>query len=303
MQTVKWEDQFHTWSGPSSNTEGEKRDRTENAIREAMENSSELSDREVRVFAKGSYKSNTNVRLDSDVDVAVECREFFYSELTGQVSDWSKGELGISAYTGTYTSEQFKNEVQSALIDQFGSSAVNPGNKAIQVRESSSSLAADVVPCFEYRLYYDMWDFQPLWYEGTQIRPRSGPPIVNWPKQTYENGTAKNNATGRRYKKVVRILKRLENNMVEEGIIEEVPSFLIECLVYNVPNEAFNHDTYLADVQYVLAHLFNETRNGGEGDDWVEVNELKWLFHPTQKWTRAQAHNFASEAWDHVGFE
>lgn len=56
-------------------------------------------------------------------------------------------------------------------------------------------------------------------------------------------------------------------------------------------------------MRWVLAHIYNETLNGGGSAEWVEVNGLKWLFHPTQKWTRVQAHNFASEAWDYVGFE
>jgi hypothetical protein len=50
--------------------------------------------------------------------------------------------------------------------------------------------------------------------------------------------------------------------MVEESIeaAKPIPSYLIECLVWNVPNEGFGHDTFTADVRYVLAHLWNETR-------------------------------------------
>ena len=304
MQAAKWEDQLHTWSGPPSNTEGEKRDRTESAIREAIENSSELADRTVRVFAKGSYKNNTNVRLDSDVDVAVEFQEIFYWEATNDAAGMSGADLGITPYSGSYPPERFKDDVERALVNQFGSSAVDRGNKAIHVREDSRSLAADVVPCFTFHRYDRIGhNGAALHHEGIQIHSDSGSRIENWPEQSYENGTAKNNATGRQYKRMVRILKRLENDMVEKGIIEEVPSFLIECLVYNVPNEGFQHDTYLQDVRWVLAHIYNETLNGGGLAEWVEVNGLKWLFRPTQKWTRAQAHNFASEAWDYVGFE
>lgn len=37
----------------------------------------------------------------------------------------------------------------------------------------------------------------------------TGGKIVNWPHQNYENGTAKNKATGTRFKNLVRVLKRL----------------------------------------------------------------------------------------------
>jgi len=53
---------------------------------------------------------------------------------------------------------------------------------------------------------------------------------------------------------MVRALKRLENELVKEGLLEEeLPSFLMECLVYNVPNDKFNHKTYVADMRAVLA--------------------------------------------------
>jgi len=86
-------------------------------------------------------------------------------------------------------------------------------------------------------------------------------------------------------------------------LLRRCPPSYLSVWFTNVPNEGFQHDTYQADVRYVLAHLFNETMHGGGSGEWVEVNGLKWLFDPAQKWTSAQAHNFASEAWDYVGFE
>jgi tRNA nucleotidyltransferase (CCA-adding enzyme) len=68
------------WTGPSSNSEQEKQDRTERMIREAIVEHSALSGVRLRVFAKGSYANNTNVRTDSDVDIAVQCTEAEYWE-------------------------------------------------------------------------------------------------------------------------------------------------------------------------------------------------------------------------------
>ncbi len=304
MVSMDWEDKFRSWSGRASETEDEKRARTENAIREAVEDSPELAERYIRVFAKGSYKNNTNVRLDSDVDVAVEFEDMFYWDAMHDVEGMSGTDLGIMPYSGAYPPSRFKDDVERALTRQFGTSAVHRGNKALHVREDERSLAADVVPCFTYRRYYALGnDYTPLYYQGIEIRPDSGGRVINWPEQNYEHGVAKNDATGRRYKRVVRILKRLENNMVEEGVTAQLPSFLLECLVYNVPNEGFGHSTYHADVRYVLAHLFNGTLDNGDYEDWVEVNELKYLFHLTQRWTKDQAHAFLSDAWDYVGFD
>ena len=83
---------------------------------------------------------------------------------------------------------------------------------------------------------------------------------------------------------------------------KDVPSFLIECLVWNAPNEGFNHDQYTADVRYVLANTFNKTLDEVQCKEWGEVNELKYLFRSGQPWTREQAHHFLSVAWDYIGF-
>jgi tRNA nucleotidyltransferase (CCA-adding enzyme) len=70
-----WESWLHMAARPASATEEAMRDRTEQRIREAIRASSELPST-VRVYVKGSYKNNTNVRQDADVDVCVEWADF-----------------------------------------------------------------------------------------------------------------------------------------------------------------------------------------------------------------------------------
>jgi hypothetical protein len=85
---------------------------------------------------------------------------------------------------------------------------------------------------------------------GQRLFPKSGGKIDNFPQQNYDNGVAKNTATNRRYKQIVRCIKRLEAELFEEGrIAREYPGYLIECLVYNVPDWKFGHATLYADMQ------------------------------------------------------
>ena len=46
-----------------------------------------------------------------------------------------------------------------------------------------------------------------------------------------------------RYKKMVRIVKKMRNKMQEDNIVasEGVHSFLIESIIWNVSNNGFNH--------------------------------------------------------------
>ena len=201
-----------------------------------------------------------------------------------------------------YGYKQFKNDVQSALEGHFGNGAVRQGNKAFDIHENSYRVDADVVACFEYRWYWNDATFR----KGTGFLTDGGIRIENWPDQNYDNGVAKNDATNRSFKPIVRILKRLRNEMAMEGIrtAEPITGYLIECLVWNVPDEGFGHYTLRADIQWTLAHLFNNTRDFESCKEWGEINEHKYLFRASQPWGLQQkAHDFVSAAWDYIGFK
>lgn len=301
-----WEATLRAWVKPPSDSEDAKRNKTEEQIKEALQASAVLRPVGYKVYAKGSYANRTNVRLDYDVDIAVECTDFYYHDQTGAAADVKKAavEQKFAKYSGGYTPAQFKDDVEQALIDYYGRSAVTRGNMAMRVREKKTTLPADVVPCFEYHRIYDLDSSSNFkFYRGTRIYPDTGSHIHNWPKQQYDNGVAKNDATGRRYKRMVRALKRIENELVKAGTIEELPSFFMECLVYNVPSDDLNRTSYVADMRAVLAHIFNETLQQDRCSKWLEVSGLKWLFHASQPWTYQQAHALASGAWDYMGYK
>lgn len=301
-----WEETLRTWKNPPSENEKSKRDRTEEQIREALHDHDFLAAPKMAVYSKGSYANNTNVRLDYDVDIAVECKEFFYCDLVGTPRGVTNVyDLDIVPYSDGYTVDQFKNDVEEALVASFGRNAVERGKIALRVREKKTTLPADVVPCFEYRRIVSVtypFDGSYTYTEGHCVFPKSGSMIKNYPKVQKELGTAKNNRTGRRYKRLVRILKRLENKLSKEGLIEDLPSYFVECLVYNVPDEYFGHDNYLDDLRNVLATIYNDTRNKERCKNWMEVNGIKYLFHSSQNWSYSDAHDFADKAWDYVGF-
>jgi hypothetical protein len=296
--TRDWESVFSTWAQGPSKTEQEKAENAERQIYQVIQNCEHLRNRDIRVFTQGSYRNRVNVRRESDVDIGVLCLDTYFSAYP---DDNVKALAKRYQEPATYTYEQFKNELQRALVDRFGAAHVTRGDKAFQVDENTYRVNADVAAFFEHRRYFDVTRY----HSGVQMLSDKGRSVINWPEQHYRNGVDKNSATGRRYKRAVRILKTLRNELAEKGVraAEPIPSFLVECLVWNAPESVFDFGSYRSMMRAVLAELFNYTLRDDQCSEWGEVSELKYLFRSVQPWTRQQAHDFLDAAWDYVGYE
>lgn len=296
-----WEAVFTTWSTGPSATETMRAENAERQVRAAISASDKLRNRDIRVFTQGSYRNRVNVRKNSDVDVGVVCFDSYFPIYPEDEN--AKAKIQDSFEPATYVYATFKNELEEALVAHFGRDSVKRSPKAFDIKENSYRVEADVVAFFEHRRYTSEYHY----HSGVEMRPDDANPfrIINWPEQHYENGVDKNTMSYRRFKRVVRILKNLSNEMDEKGIesAKKTPSFLVECLVWNTPNEHLALSTYRATIRATLAHLFNQTLNDEDCSGWGEVSELKYLFRGTQPWARASAHQFISDAWDYIGFE
>ena len=296
------EDSLMTWSKGPGRTEADKCDNAETAVRKAIKSDEKLAALDISVFAQGSYRARTNVRENSDVDICVRYNSAFFADYPKGTTQETFGNVG-----GTLSFVDFKGMVQKALEDYFGKAGVARGNKAFDVHANTYRIDADVVPTFEHRRYTGRknGDGSHHYLSGVAIKPDSGGMIYNWPEQTYTNGIGRNTVTGRKYKRVIRIFKRLRDKMQDENIAiaKKTPSFLIECLVWNAGLDAFKHDAYTDIVRHVLADVWKRTRKDDDCTEWGEVNELKYLFRLTQPWTRQEANEFLQEAWDYIGYK
>lgn len=292
------EDQLMTSTKPSSDSEKEKQERTERMIGEAIRDYDGFDGYrdEFRIYAKGSYANNTNVRAESDVDIVVECTDVVY----WRNHDTSRpGHTGGTPYSGIWTPTLLRSEILAALTQKFPG-AVTEGSTAFEVNTSSARVNADVVPSFTFKLYYSGGSFA----QGTKVFKKDDSSVENYPQQQLDNGRVKNSRTNSVYKKAVRILKRLENTLVAHGLTDPMPSFLLECLMYNCPDKDFKRNTWRGVMQGCLADIHNHTMKPEESDNrWVESNGIKYLFHPNQKWTRCQVHEFAKTAWAYMEFD
>ena len=98
-----------------------------------------FSKRNIEVLTR-NYKNNTNVKLDSDVDISVCNFDTFYYDLP-ENTPHKPEYFGI--YPSTETFVDFKNKVETALVNKFGRKSVVRGNKAFDIHENSYRVDAD----------------------------------------------------------------------------------------------------------------------------------------------------------------
>jgi hypothetical protein len=272
MKTQYWHDKFSRWAESPSQTERDKADRSERMIRDAISSYAPLATRNVYTFAQGSYRNRTNVRAESDVDICVLSRATLYPDYTHApgVNNQSLGFPGL-----TYSFSDLKRDVEAALKAYFGAGSITPGDKAFDVKENTSRIAADVVPTFEGRMYYRDALGILQYHSGTVLQCTSnGRLIYNWPEQHYANGVTRHDQTARQFKKKARCLKSLRCEMADNGSAnaKAMSSFLLESLVYNCPDATFAQPSHFEDMKAVIIHLWNATPDDACEQRLFEVN-------------------------------
>ena len=121
---------------------------------------------------------------------------------------------------------------------------------------------------------------------------------MSYPEQHYWRGLKKEEATSRRFKRTVRMFKAARSLLVDRGALtkDDAPSYFIECLLYNVPDDLFKRK-----LAPTYTHIL----------DWMKTSKLKDfqcqnglvpLFgRQREQWTVAKAQAFVKalqELWD-----
>jgi len=307
---MDWHEQFKQWAKPPTEEEEARASRAADLINRAVRETKILDGVNFAVYPTGSYRNNTNIKLGSDVDVALVLKDAIYSWLPEGLTTADVGLVG----NVTYGMNEFRRDVGRALEVQFGR-AVKFGTKTYRIAGDASRLPADATPFLVHRRYSGRRDAFGRWeyHEGVELRPSDDPGrrIINWHEDHYERGVARNTATRRRFKRVARILKQLREAMATRGNIAEqaaaapAASFLLECLAYNAPDGSYNRNegTYYDDVRAVISDGYHKTGSDQTAGTMLEVNGRKALFGAHQSWTHGQAHEFLLRAWQFVGFQ
>lgn len=297
------EETFNNWRYPASETEEQRISNAISMIRDAINKSDSLKYKDIEVFVQGSYGNTTNVRVDSDVDICVMLKNTFYSEYPEGISS---DDFGF--YDATYDFTTFRADILKALNAKFGTNNIKSGNKSIEIIENSYRVKADVIPAFQYRNYKHINSSNPeKFIEGIKFyAAKTNEEVINYPKMHLNNGSDKNVATKRRYKRLVRIFKRIKYKMIDDGVRVEngISSFLIESLLWNTPDSIFNdNDTWTEKIKYIIIYLYLGTIEENDYKQWLEVSTMLNLFHNGRKWNVKMTHDYLYEMWNYLEFK
>jgi hypothetical protein len=220
------------------------------------------------VYLQGSYKNDTNIRGDSDVDIVGQLKDgTFYYDISSLPKEQQDAFHAYYSGKSMFSWDNFKAEVLQSLQNYYDASAVTEGNKAIKVAAGSGRLASDAVACVQFRKYRRFTSWSDCNYvEGIQFRTTNDRRwIINFPKEHYKNGVAKNSEakTNGLFKPTVRVFKNARCRLIDDETISDdlAPSYFLESLIYNVPDDKFENDiqvTFINIIDYLTnANLAN----------------------------------------------
>jgi hypothetical protein len=235
------EDQLEIWTSLGSVQQSSA---TYQPIKNVLEHANApYASKKIDSFLQGSYRNDTNIRGDSDVDIVLRTRSLFYYNIDALPEPQQAEFKRIHPNAAVYDLAALKNDVVNWLFENYGGDLDSSGNKALRIKERGNRRSADILlvaPRRRYTRYISEQDRD--FVEGVLLITSGGTRIINYPKQHSDNMTAKHQATNNQLKPTVRIFKNIRNKMVEEGIIrpETAPSYFIEGMLYNVPPQHFS---------------------------------------------------------------
>lgn len=197
---------------------------------------------------QGSYKNDTAVKDINDVDIVVICKKI----ISGTFGNPAKKSSTVVSWDSI-----FQNIKEFLTKAGYG---VVLGDKCLKVK---GSFDVDVVPA----VYTENPDNDPVAIFSFRERLER----KNYPRIHAQNGEDKNQGTNGQFKPMVRMFKVWSQNHFTDPKI--APSYYIESLIYNMPNELFVSDKALAFT--ILTRKILQTTNlkTVAGDRWITGEE------------------------------
>jgi len=227
------------------------------------------------VFLQGSYKNDTNLRQDSDVDVVVQLAARLRPRVAGlsglQLEQNQAHKLAHDRW------KSFRKQVLKALRAKYGTEAVTTRRKSLKLVKGKIPASADVVVTLRCGVGLAFY------------LPDEHRWVVSYPQQHHAKGLRKERGTNNTYKQTIRMFKAIRNHLIKNDAIGDgiAPSYFIECLLHNVPNDLFRpsfSQSYYGIVEYLTTASLQQFKC---------QNGVQELFGPSRDlWSVDEAQRF-----------
>ena len=220
----------------------------------------------MRSSSRASYKNDTNLGGDSDVDVVIRLASKLKPRVVAlsgeQLQEDGSHRFALERW------QSFRDHAMVAMKARFGK-AVKSGRKTIKAPQGKIPADADLVVTLSYMQGIGFYlPDQRRW-------------VVSYPELHHLRGLKKEKATDKRFKRTIRMFKTARNQPVSKRALtkEDAPSYFIECLLYNVPGDRFAPKlapTYVGILTWLKTAKLNDFRSqnglvplfGSEREQW-----------------------------------
>ena len=230
------ENQLKVWAQPGM-IKGAKN--THAAIRNALGRHVWPEGVRYRTYLQGSYRNNTHLRRQSDVDVVVELTSLPIRD-GSLLPDSQQRLLKERVPEPEYGWRLFRRDVLRAITAVFGESRIREGKKTLKLVMESPDIPVDLVVAIrylKYAKYLGKRSYKNVESLGLYL-PTERRWTVSYPHIHRRNGVGKEKSTGFWFRRCIRMFKNARARLVEEGRLGPATarSYYLECLLYNVPD-------------------------------------------------------------------
>ncbi len=268
------------WSHPSAATASIQ---AHVPIREALTAYQPLREFGYKVFLQGSYKNATTLSKDSDVDVVIRLQSSITPRVTALTSEALQASTTHKDALARWRS--FRRMALKAMKAEYGNT-VQSGRKSIKIAKGKLHAPADLVvtlQCGDGIAFY---------------LPDERRWLVSYPQQHHNRGVNKEQKTNNEYKRTIRMFKAARREIVNKGKIgkQTAPSYFIECLLYNVPDELFRNS-----LAWRYQHIVKWLRQADINRFKCQNGKISLFGKQQEQWKIENAHAFLTalqRLWD-----
>ncbi len=269
-------------------------------IRSALEASDVILEDTCRVVPCGSQYFDSAISVNTPADMYLVNIKDYYYDVQSTIDTTT-----LNLPTEKIDYKKYRHDVYKDMQKYFNKSNVSLVGNTIYIKKENYKV--HLKPAVAYHAYTNVIDKNGdtivVFVDGVAMPSKDDGLTIYYPYQEEKNYHIANVKTDYRFNSIVRVFKHLADWISrKEGHSSMIHSYLITCLIYNVPNVIIKRmsgydDAILEIVDYLYDVLTTDLYK-----EMYEINDIKLLFSSKQIWSRENALNFVVKAKKYVKY-